>query len=206
MQMDRKRLLTTFLALVMFATLSLQLREEESSDLSLNGRDKRRSRKGYPKESNRQITHGLTNTKLYKRWLNMLSRCYDHYANNYEEYGGRGIRVCDEWFDFSMFYWHVGEVPTGMELDRVDNDWHYCPENVRWVPRQENVENRRRWFKKGRERASYGWWLDLGLKNNPYIVGPMPYKRTSLVWRRKEAIERGWYTPKKQDPKYLAEE
>ena len=153
--------------------------------------------------TNRQINHGLTHTKLYKRWLNMLSRCYDTQAPNYSEYGGRGITVCDEWLDFSMFYWHLGEVPDGMELDRVDNDYIYCPENVRWVPRQVNAENRREMFARGRDRKSYGWWLDLGIKNNPYIYGPMPWKKTSLTHRRQEAIERGWFKPKKTNPGYL---
>lgn len=156
-------------------------------------------------DKNRQINHGLTHTKLYRRWLNMLSRCYDKNAPNYSEYGGRGITVCDEWLDFSMFYWHLGEVPEGMELDRVDNDYIYCPENVRWVTREVNVENRREMFARGRERKSYGWWLDLGIKNNPYVYGPMPWKKTSLKHRREEAIERGWFKPKKADPAYLSE-
>ena len=44
-------------------------------------------------------------------------------------------------------------------------------------------------------RAS-SWWVALGLKGNPYIYGPMPYKQTALVHRRREAIERGWYVPR----------
>ena len=132
-------------------------------------------------EEKRSVSHGLSHLKLYKRWLGMLRRCYDKNDPHYEEYGGRGITVCDEWIDFSMFYWHMGEVPDGMELDRVDNDYIYCPENVRWVTPQKNIKNRRPQFKKGRARKNYGWWQDLGLKNNPYIYGPMPWKRNSLV-------------------------
>ena len=154
--------------------------------------------------SDRTVIHGLAHTKLYKRWLNMLSRCYDQNSPNYPDYGGRGITVCDEWFDFSTFFWHLGEVPDGMELDRVDNDYIYCPENVRWVTREANNTNRRN-YSRGRCRKTHGWWLDLGLKNNPYVYGPMPWKRTSLVHRRQEAIERGWYRPKKDNPGYLDE-
>ena len=146
----------------------------------------------------RQINHGLTHTKLYKRWLNMLARCYDSQSASYPEYGGRGITVCDEWLDFSNFFWHLGEVPIGMELDRVDNDYIYCPENVRWATHDENVSNRRKSFKRGTQRSSYGWWLDLGIKNNPYVYGPMPWKRTALKWRIQEAIERGWHVPRKK--------
>ena len=132
-----------------------------------------------------------------------MARCYDTSAPNYPEYGGRGIYVCDEWFDFSMFYWHMGEAPIGMEIDRVDNDYIYCPENCRWVVNKDNQMNRRKTFRRGVERKTHGWWLDLAIKHNPYIYGPMPWKRTSQIHRRQEAIERGWYTPKKKNPDYL---
>jgi hypothetical protein len=143
----------------------------------------------------RKITHGLTKTRLYQKWRNMLCRCYDPSEQNYPDYGGRGITVCDEWLDFSMFYWHMGESPLGMELDRIDNDGIYCPENCRWVTPEFNNGNRRRVFKRGTERKKIGWWILLGIPVNPYIYGPMPWKRTSIRHRKEEAIERGWYVP-----------
>ena len=146
----------------------------------------------------RTTRHGLSHTRLYKKWLNMMNRCYDDSYENYDQYGGRGISVCPEWHDFSMFYWHMGESPIGMELDRVDNDGIYCPENCRWVTPLVNNHNRRKIHARGLERKSVGWWKRLGLPANPYVYGPMPWKKTNLKARRAEAIERGWYVPPSQ--------
>ena len=149
-------------------------------------------------DTTRTACHGLSHLKLYKRWLNMFNRCYDPTAANYEHYGGRGIRVCDEWTDYSIFYWHMGEVPDDMELDRVDNDGDYCPENCRWVTPAINTCNRRSYHKRGKDRQNANWWVLLGLSKNPYIYGPMPWKKTNLKYRRAEAIERGWHVPRSQ--------
>lgn len=141
--------------------------------------------------------HGLSTTKSYSVWINMMSRCYDTYLECYPDYGGRGITVCDEWHDFSVFFLHMGERPHDMELDRIDNDYIYCPENCRWVVHDENVSNRRAVFKRGAERHNIGWWVHLGCLSNPYVYGPMPWKRTALKWRVIEAIQRGWHVPGK---------
>ena len=57
------------------------------------------------KGNKNHTTHGLTNTKLYGVWSTMKSRCYNKNREKYKDYGGRGIRICDEWLnDFSVFY------------------------------------------------------------------------------------------------------
>lgn len=74
----------------------------------------------------------------------MLLRCNDPDNQAYENYGGRGIKVCKDWHTLERF---VEQLPdgyfVGAEMDRIDNDGHYEPGNVRWVTRQVNTTNRR---------------------------------------------------------------
>jgi hypothetical protein len=85
---------------------------------------------------------------FYRRWLNMRYRCSSPACRQYRDYGGRGITVCDRWQEFAAFYEDM--YPTyrpGMQLDRIDNDAGYSPENCRWVTASQNTRNRRtnRW-------------------------------------------------------------
>jgi hypothetical protein len=98
--------------------------------------------------STRKKTHGHTLNKTasptYSSWSNMVKRCNNKNASNYERYGGRGIKVCDEWLFFENFLLHMGERPSiKHELDRRDNDGNYEPSNCRWVTASENSRNRR---------------------------------------------------------------
>ena len=79
----------------------------------------------------------------------MLTRCYKAHVREYPNYGGRGIRVCDEWRkSFESFYAHVGPRPSlKYSIDRIDNDGHYEPGNVRWATRSQQNSNTRRWSK-----------------------------------------------------------
>lgn len=94
---------------------------------------------------NRIPKHGMTETKVYHAWSNIVQRCTNSKNKHFQNYGGRGITVCDEWrLSFKAFYDHVGDPPTKMHtIDRIKNDRGYEPGNVRCVTRKENQRNRR---------------------------------------------------------------
>lgn len=89
--------------------------------------------------------HGLTSTKAYHCWSNIIQRCRNAKHKHYANYGGRGITVCQEWADsFVAFFNHIGPPPSQtMAIDRIDNNRGYEPGNVRWVTKKENQRNRR---------------------------------------------------------------
>lgn len=93
-------------------------------------------------------SHGMWGTKIHKVWKNMRQRCQYPQNKDYNNYGGRGIKVCDEWDnDFSAFYNHVSKLENygkdGYTLDRIDVNKNYEPGNVRWATRYEQIHNRR---------------------------------------------------------------
>ena len=89
-------------------------------------------------------THGLSQHLLYRVWTGMLDRCYKKDNSRFKNYGGRGISVCEEWLKVEVFVeWAVynGWKPD-LQIDRVDNDGNYCPENCRFVTNWENSLNK----------------------------------------------------------------
>lgn len=82
---------------------------------------------------------------LRTRYNHMKERCYNPNSKSYHRYGGRGIKVCDEWLnDFSAFEsWALsnGYSPE-LKLDRVDNDGDYCPENCEFVTNKKNCQHK----------------------------------------------------------------
>ena len=87
-------------------------------------------------------------TRSRGRWKLMLRRCEDPRATHYGYYGGRGIKVCERWHDFELYYTDItrllGPCPEGKSLDRwPDNDGDYEPGNVRWATASEQQLNSR---------------------------------------------------------------
>lgn len=92
-------------------------------------------------------THGLSKALLYKVYRGIKTRCYNPNADNYYNYGGRGITICDEWKnDFKAFYdWAINAgYEKGLEIDRINNDDNYDPGNCRWLTHKANCQNMRK--------------------------------------------------------------
>ena len=99
-------------------------------------------------ESNPSYRHGHKpkNGKpspTYVSWRDMKARCQNSNHKYYSYYGGRGIKVCERWQDFTNFLADMGEKPEGLTLDRVNNDGNYEPGNCRWTTRKQQTHNRR---------------------------------------------------------------
>lgn len=93
------------------------------------------------------IKHGLSNTRLHKIWHSMYCRCYYKSTNQYKNYGGKGIKVCEEWKHiegFVNFYnWSIANgYKDNLTLDRIDNNKDYSPQNCRWVTYKQQCRNK----------------------------------------------------------------
>ena len=99
---------------------------------------------GIEKLKSRPGNHGFGTEPLAQVWRDIKKRCLNPRCKSHKNYGGRGIKLADEWLDYLRFRADVGPSPgAGYSLDRIDNDGNYEPGNVRWATWEEQATNKR---------------------------------------------------------------
>lgn len=91
-------------------------------------------------------SHGLSQTRVYSIYNNMIHRCYNEKVAHYDLYGGRGIRVCDEWRNsVEAFYeWAINNgYDENLTIDRIDSNGNYEPSNCKWATMKVQQNNKR---------------------------------------------------------------
>jgi hypothetical protein len=137
-----------------------------------------------------RLTHGRMPRLLYQRWATMKQRCNNDNVNGYKNYGGRGIKVCEEWSNsFESFRDYVMNLPDafrdGYTIDRINTGGNYEPGNVRWADRHIQAANK-----------------SLSTNNNSGYVGISYYNRLGK-WKSElmvngEIIRTGYFKTKKE--------
>lgn len=83
-------------------------------------------------------------TPIYKKWEGMKKRCLNKNERSYKDYGGRGIKICEKWMEFTGFYEDMAEsFVEGLSIERIDNNGDYCKENCKWIPVEKQARNKR---------------------------------------------------------------
>lgn len=129
--------------------------------------------------------HGLSGTRVYNSWANMMARCYKPSRHDYYRYGGRGIKVCKRWHSILNFFADMGHPPAGKSLDRINNERGYSPSNCRWASLFEQARNTRRnvYVEIDGEKMCVAEWsrragLHSGLANTRFRAG---WSRTDSI-------------------------
>ena len=136
--------------------------------------------------------HYLSKTSIYRKYGNMIERCYRPKSISYNNYGGRGIKVCKEWRDkengFINFYnWSINNgYNENLTLDRINVNGNYCPENCRWTTLEQQANNKRIcvYITYNNETLTVAQW-SRKLNIKPYII----YRKNKQKWTLDKIIK-----------------
>lgn len=137
------------------------------------------------------IKHGLSSHRICSIWEKMIYRCENSKSSNFKHYGGKGIKVCEEWHDLRKFYeWAINNgYKDNLEIDRIDNSKDYCPENCRWassIIQANNKDSIPKYTYQGETHGISEWARILNISR-----GLLKDRITKLHWD----IERAFTTP-----------
>ena len=124
--------------------------------------------------------HGCRNTKLYRILSQMKTRCYNSNYEHFKYYGGKGVTIHKDWLDDFVNFkeWSLNNgYQDGLEIDRIDRDGNYCPQNCKWSTRVQQVRNRSNtlMFTIDNETKPFAEWCDI--HNINYKLAHARYKK-----------------------------
>lgn len=139
-----------------------------------------------PKTKNHYI-HGDSGTRLFKIWCGMRKRCNCKTYYQYYLYGGRGIKICDEWENYINFKkWALkNNYNNNLSIDRIDTNKNYEPNNCRWVDKYTQANNKRNNVKitYNNETHTIAEWSKI--LNIPY---PVLWQRHKKKWKAEDIL------------------
>lgn len=118
--------------------------------------------------------HGLSDSSIYRIYHHIKDRCYNTKNDAYHNYGGRGIKICDDWLGvdgFMRFYqWSIdhGYAP-GLTIDRINNDGDYAPDNCQWITKSQNVAKANKTNRIQHRLANKGCYWGEDLNEQTYV-------------------------------------
>lgn len=144
-------------------------------------------------------THGMSKTRAYFCWQGLKSRCYNSDNESYHGYGGRGIIVCERWCNsFENFYDDIGQFcKEGLEIDRIDVNGNYSPENCRLVNEQVQAWNQRVYKKSTTScagvtrttRNKNKFEVRISKDNKEYHIGTFNTLEDAILARKRAEVE-----------------
>jgi len=146
------------------------------------------------------MRHGKRYDSIYNIYRNMKQKCLNENHPRYSDYGGRGIKICQHWLaSFENFYADMGDRPSGLSLDRKDNNKGYSKENCRWAtPREQNLNQRQHkpFSTKGIELEAYGF---RGYVSEWAKIMEIPKDRIWLRIRKGHSVYNSVFMPKRRN-------